>query len=90
MEQNWTTETTRLLNKVNAETDKLLKENLTIEEFHIRHEKLMKFWDEESKRLKEKYPPLRKTKAIPKNSHLTTHMTDKYVLNKLLNKFYEQ
>lgn len=89
MEQNWTNETAEMLRIVNEETKKIMSENLTKEEFQKKHEKIMKFWDEEEKRLREKYPMKRKLKATPKSSHLTTHMTDKYVIKKLLNKFYE-
>ena len=54
------------------------------------HKKLMKFWDDESNRLKEKYPIKRQTKAIPKTNHLSRHMTDRFIMKKLLNKFYEE
>lgn len=87
MELNWTSETAEMLKKINEETDKLIKEDLPIEEFHKKHNKLMQFWDEEEKRLKNKYPSPNKLKAIPKNRHITTHMADRFLLRKMLNKF---
>ena len=74
------------LNKIHEETQRLLDEELSIEEFHKRHEKLMKYWEQETMRLQTCYETVRKTKAIPKHYHITRHLTDKYLLKKLLNK----
>lgn len=74
------------LNRINEETKKLLEEDLSIEEFHKRHDKLMRYWEQETKNLQNHYETIRKTKAIPKHYHISRHLTDKYLLKKLLNK----
>lgn len=89
MGQNWISETAVMLNKINKETKQLLEEDLSVEEFHKRHEKLMRYWEQETKRLQNTYENIRKTKAIPKHSHITRHLTDKYLLKKLFRKIEE-
>ena len=75
--------------KINEETKKLLDANLSIEEFHKKHEELMNFWHETSKKIQQNHKFNNKPKARPKSSHYSHHMSDKYHIEKLFRKLYE-
>lgn len=88
MNKSWEQETAEMLKTINDETEKMLNSNLSAEEFHKKHEELMTFWNETSKKIQENHLNENKFKARPKPSHQTTHMTDKYLIEKLLRKLY--
>ena len=90
MNKNWVTETALMLKKVNDRTEQLLHLNLSDEEFHKRHQEIMDYWDNETLRLREKYPLENSFKARPKSHHLSHHMTNKYQMKKMFNKYYEK
>lgn len=75
-----------MLKKINDETRKLLDANLPIEEFHKKHQELMDYWTETSKKIQNNHPFKNKPKARPKHNHQTHHMSEKYLLYKILKK----
>ena len=87
MKQNWVNETAKMLKIVNRKTEQLMAENLPEEEFHKRHQEIMNYWDSETLRLQNKYPNHNSIKARPKSSHITRHLTDKYLIHKMLKDF---
>ena len=87
MNHSWEYETGEMLKKINEETKKLLNANLPDEEFHKKHQELMDYWSETSKIIQQNHPFKNKPKARPKHGHQTHHMTDKYLIHKLLRKF---
>ena len=87
MKQNWITETAKLLQSVNKKTEQLLAQNLQDEEFHKRHQAIMDFWESETLRLQNKYPNQNSIKARPKSNHVSQHLTDKYLIAKMLKNF---
>ena len=86
MNHSWEYETAEMLKKINDETEKLLHANLTDEEFHKKHNELIDYWDETSKKIQQNHPLKNKPKARPKHNHNTHHMTEKYLLYKLIRK----
>lgn len=86
MNKSWEHETAEMLKKINDETEKLLTANLTEEEFHKKHQELIDVWSETSKKIQLNHPLTNKPKARPKHGHQTHHMTEKYLLYKLLRK----
>ena len=84
MKQNWITETAQLLKMVNKKTEQLMKQNLPNEEFHKQHLDIMSFWENETIKLQNKYPNQTSINARPKKSHITRHLTDKYLIHKML------
>lgn len=90
MNKTWEAETAQMLKKINDETRKLLDANLPIEEFHKKHQELMDYWHETSKKIQQNHPFTMKPKARPKHHHQTHHMSEKYQLHKILKKFEQQ
>ncbi len=86
MNHNWEYETAEMLKRINDETEKLLHANLSDEEFHKKHQELIDYWDATSKKIQEHHPFKHKPKAKPKHGHQTHHMTEKYLLYKLIRK----
>ena len=86
MNKSWEEETAQMLQKINDETKKLLNADLPIEEFHKKHQELMDYWHETSKKIQIHHPLSNKPKAIPKHNHHTHHMTDKYLIHKIIKK----
>lgn len=89
MAKTWEQETAEMLKIINDETEKLLHANLPTEEFHKKHEELMRFWNETSKKIQQNHPMNLKPKARPKHHHQSHHMTDKFFLNKMLKQLYK-
>ncbi len=87
MNKFWEKETSQMLERINDETEKLLTSNLTTDEFQRKHQELMDFWQEASKRIQENYELLLKPKARPKHNHSSNHMSEKYKVRKALSKF---
>lgn len=88
MNKSWERETAEMLHKINEETRKLLDANLPIEEFHKKHQELMDYWHEASKKIQQNHPMRIKPKARPKHTHHSHHMTEKYHLHKILKQFH--
>ena len=90
MHKTWEEETAQMLKFINDETEKLLNTNLTTDEFHKKHQELMDYWHETSKKIQQNHPLTLKPKARPKHHHQTHHMSEKYQIQKLLSKFHEE
>ena len=82
--KTWEQETAEMLKKINEETDKLLNENLPDEEFHKKHQELIDYWNETSKKIQQNHPFKQRPKARPKHSHHSHHMTERYMIEKIL------
>ena len=87
MNKSWERETAEMLKFINDETEKLLHANLPIDEFHKKHQDLMNYWHETSKKIQSHHPLKNKPKARPKHNHQTHHMSEKYQIHKILKKF---
>ncbi|MBO5954437.1 MAG: hypothetical protein J6Q13_00530 [Clostridia bacterium] len=84
MTKTWEQETAEMLKKINDETEKLLHSDISEEEFHKKHQELIDYWNETSKKIQQNHPFKRKPKAHPKHNHQSHHMTEKYMLKKIL------
>ena len=84
MTKTWEQETAEMLKKINDETEKLLHANLPEEEFHKKHQELIDYWNETSKKIQLNHPLKNKPKAHAKHNHQSHHMTEKYMLKKIL------
>ena len=82
--KTWEQETAEMLKKINDETEKLLNANLPDEEFHKKHQELIDYWNETSKKIQQNHPLKNKPKARPKHTHQSQHMTEKYLIHKIL------
>ena len=87
MHKSWDHETAQMLKRINDETEKLLNSNLSAEDFHKKHQELVDYWNETSKKIQQHNNLKYKPKARPKQSHHTHHMSEKYLIEKILKRF---
>ena len=86
MNKTWEHETAEMLQHINNETEKLLNATLSAEDFHKKHQELVDYWNATSKKIQQHHPLKYKPKARPKHAHNTHHMSEKYLIEKILKK----
>ncbi len=90
MKKTWDEETAHMLQKINDEIEKLLNSNLSPEEFQKKHDELMDYWHETSKKIQQNHSLSLKPKARPKHNHHSHHMSEKYHIKKILFRFEDK